>query len=178
MDHYIQLSEQYSGLAIDLGQMLQGVWQFDALVTFAAIGWALSVGQYKKPPSLFARFLVALGLSGFYALNVYVLWNLLERLRAAQSLAKHYAVLTNTGENTAAINAVYQEFPDYVLQGSAGIGAAVVVIVLILMSSSGRAAQWDGESNSSASGFAYPTTPKTRLRKPNARSSPPSGETA
>lgn len=135
----LQLSEQFTNLTLDLGGMLQAVWQLDVVVTFAAIGWAVSTTQSKAAPSFVARILVALGLSAFYALNVYVLWNLLERFRAAQELARRYAGLTTQGAYPAALDVVYQDLPNYLLHGSAAIGAASVAIVLLLMSAQRRA---------------------------------------
>jgi uncharacterized membrane protein YeiB len=135
----LQLLEQFTSLALDLGGMLQGVWQFDALVTFAAIGWAVTTAQSPRPPSVLARVLLALGLAAFYALNVYVLWNLLERFRATQALARHYAELAVESGHPALLDTVYQDLPDYVLHGSAGIGAATVIIVLLIMSRPARA---------------------------------------
>ncbi|MBX9746357.1 MAG: hypothetical protein K2X34_05615 [Hyphomonadaceae bacterium] len=71
---------------------------------------------------------------------MYVLWSLLERFRAAQELARRYADLTMQGAHPAVLDVVYQDLPNYVLHGSAAIGAASVVIVLLLMSAQRREA--------------------------------------
>jgi len=140
LNHQLQLAEQYTRLTLDLGGMLQTVWQFDALVTFGAIGWALSTTTQKRPVPWLAAFLVAAGLAAFYALNVYVLWNLIERFRAAQALAHRYAGLTASQGDAATLGVIYQDLPDYVVHGIACIGAAVVLIVVVLMRSPRRAA--------------------------------------
>lgn len=133
MDQQIQLAEQFTVLAVDLSHLLQTVWQFDAIVTFAIIGWALSVRQGRKALPQVARIMVGACLVVFYALNAYVLWDLTERLESAQSLARRYSNLTTGGEFQTYIDRIYRDFPDHILFGSLAIGAAVVVIVLVLL---------------------------------------------